>query len=302
MRPKLTIPEQIKDMLDAGIAFDIYAESNAKRYLEYNTYYFKLKAYAKNYDKYINTNKKGQYINLDFAYLMDLYEIDTQLKKIILIMVVELEHFLKVKMLADFQKVDEDGYEIIQELFNMQPNLKEEIEQKINSSTCNEIISKYKDAWAIWNIVEVMTLGQFINLYGLFYARNKFIDNYTNMLLPIKMIRNAAAHGNCLINRLRSPYSRSIVPNYELKYELSQNVKISHKTLEKKLAHPAIHDFTVLLYLYSLIVPKTILEVTSLGLKDLFNNRMRKNANYYTKNQVILSSYDFVSKIVNFYC
>lgn len=111
--PKLSIPNQIKRMKNKGIGFTIASESTAKRFLEYNNYYYKLKAYAHNFDIYRNGEKKGQYINLDFAYLIDLSTIDARLRKIILCLAIDLEHFLKVKMLSDFNKTDEDGYDII---------------------------------------------------------------------------------------------------------------------------------------------------------------------------------------------
>jgi len=301
VRPKLTIPAQVKDMKEAGITFDIVSEAEATRFLENSTYYFRIKAYAKNYEKYSSPEKSGRYINLDFAFLRELSTIDAYLRRNILVMAQDLEHFLKVKMLADFQKVDEDGYEIVQELFKMRPDLKDDIERKANTSTCNEIIKKYKDEWAIWNIVEVMSLGQFSDLYGLFYLRNKIDNSYKNMLLPVNMIRNAAAHNNCLINRLRPPYSRLITPSRELKYELSEYVGLSQKTSDKRLIHPAIHDFAALLYLYHRVTPDTTRRHVYNDLYELFNNRMLKRKEYFEKNEVIKSSYSYVAEIVNFY-
>lgn len=302
MRPKLTINAQIEDMKDAGITFGIISESDARQYIENNTYYFRIKAYAKNYDKYIGTAKAGQYINLDFAYLKDLSIIDAYLRRIILRMTLDIEHFLKVKMLSDFQKVDEDGYEIVQELFKMQPELQEKLEGKDNSSTCNEIVEKYRNDWAIWNIAEVMSFGQFSELYALFYNRNDFKDSYANLILPIKMIRNASAHNNCLINRLRPPYTRNVTPRYDIRNELYQQVKISHKAADKKLAHPAIHDFIVLLYLYSRIVPSSTKMYAYSELNDLFNSRMPRHSDYYVKNDILKSSYRFTADVVNYYC
>jgi hypothetical protein len=301
MRPKLTVPAQIKDMSDAGIAFDVITKADAMRFLENNTYYFKIKAYAKNYEKYNSGDKNGQYINLDFAYLQDLSIIDAHLRKHILKISLDIEHFLKVKMLSDFQKVDEDGYDIIQELFSLQPDLSAAIVEKSNTSTCNKLIQKYKNEWAIWNIVEVMSFGQFTNLYGLFYQRNKFKDTYVNMLLPVKMIRNAAAHNNCLINCLKPPFARNITPCHELKYELSQYVKLSQNALDKKLAHPTIHDFAALLYTYHRVVPATTRERTYNDMKEFFSNRMLKHSDYYVKNEILKSCYEFVAKIVNYY-
>lgn len=68
------------DMKSKGISFIQYEESDAKRFCK-NTYYFKLKAFERNYDKYNRTEKKGQYINLDFAYLVELSTIDMYLRK-----------------------------------------------------------------------------------------------------------------------------------------------------------------------------------------------------------------------------
>jgi len=301
MRPKLSIPAQIKDMQEAGIKFDVMSETEASRYLDTRTYYFRLKAYAKNYDKYRDTEKQGQYINLDFAYLVDLAEIDACLKKIILEMAFDLEHFLKVKLLSDFNMVDEDGYEIVEELFKMQPSLHDSIEEKLKSPHCSDLVNKYKDQWAIWNIVEVMSLGQLSNLYSLFYARNKFKDSYVSFLHPLILIRNAAAHNNCLIHRLRPPFSGTVTPSYDLRNELLQHAKISKELLDKRLSHPAINDFAALLHLYSKIVPSDLREKSYSKLMSLFKGRMLVNREYYLKNEPIMSSYDFVLKILNYY-
>ena len=303
MRPKLSIPAQIKDMKEAGITFDIMSEADARRYLEYSTYYFRIKAYAKNYEKYISTDKQGQYINLDFAYLVDLSEIDTLLREHIMKMILELEHYLKVKLLSDFNMSHEDGYEIIQELFNMQPGLKTKIEEeKSNTSTSNDLIAKYKDEWAIWNIVEVISLGSFAELYALFNTRNGIKDSVPRLIHPVRMLRNATAHNNCLINRLRPPYSRGIPPNYDLRNELTNRVNVSRKSIDNKLVHPFIHDFAVLLFLYSRFVPAPVKDSAHTGMNDLFNNRIVQNKDYYKGNSTIGSSYNFVKKLIDFYC
>lgn len=299
-RPKLTIPQQINDMKDSGIDFNIVSEAEASRFLEYNNYYFKLKAYEKNYQKYKDSDKAGKYINLEFAYLKDLSTIDSELRKIILTMSIDLEHFLKVKMLADFNKVDEDGYEIMHQLFETHPNYPEDIENKVNTSTCHSLIKKHKTDWAIWNVIEVMSFGQFIELYCLFYSRNHFKGTHEELLLPVKMIRNAAAHNNCLINCLRPPYSRTINPSYELKHIISQKTGINKNTVEKRLQHPTIHDFLSLLYLYCEIVPDPTRSKGLEKVKYLFGSRMQRNTSYYSKNQNITNYYTFVYKVINY--
>lgn len=53
---KLTVEEQIQDMIEKNVQFTLYSKEDAKKFLKYNNYYFKLKSYARNYRKF--TNKK----------------------------------------------------------------------------------------------------------------------------------------------------------------------------------------------------------------------------------------------------
>ena len=106
--PKLTVDEQIMDMQKKGITFDKASVDDAKKFLKENNYYFKLKAFGRNYDKYSATDKKGQYINLDFAYLQELSTIDMYLRKMILSMALDIEHALKVQLLYDLSENPDD--------------------------------------------------------------------------------------------------------------------------------------------------------------------------------------------------
>ena len=49
MKKKLTIDEQIIDLEEKGVTFNIMNDDEAKIFLRYNNYYFKLKSYASNY-------------------------------------------------------------------------------------------------------------------------------------------------------------------------------------------------------------------------------------------------------------
>ncbi|MCD7766913.1 MAG: Abi family protein [Lachnospiraceae bacterium] len=99
-RPKLSIDEQIADMQQKGITFQYANVEEARNFLKNNNYYFKLKSYERNYDKYSSTEKKGQYINLDFAYLKELSTLDMYIRKMILSMALDIEHALKVNVNA----------------------------------------------------------------------------------------------------------------------------------------------------------------------------------------------------------
>lgn len=297
--PKLSIPQQIEHMKKKGISFSLCSEIEARKFLAEHNYYFKLKAYAHNFDRYKDPTKNRQYINLDFAHLKDLSTIDAHFRKVILSMCIDLEHFLKVRMLNHFNMVDEDGYEIVREFFKMQPGLEDEIEKKTNTSTCHNIAAKRHGHWAIWNVIELLSFGPFIDLYSLFYSRYDFKDTGVELLYSIKMIRNAAAHNNCLINQMRAPYSRPIKPSYELRNMINRLSSARPDRVKDRLQHPTIHDFLALVILYDKIVPEP---TRSKGLRDikvLFDERMPRHKEYYEKQQGLLVSYRFVKDILD---
>ena len=111
MKRKLSVSEQIENLKAKGVTFEYMDEDAAMRFLRNNSYYFKLKAYAK---KYVKNPKTGKYVHLDFAYLVELSKLDMYLREMILERCLDIEHLLKTKMLYDMSINDEeDGYHIV---------------------------------------------------------------------------------------------------------------------------------------------------------------------------------------------
>lgn len=303
-KAKLSIDGQIEHMKkEKGILFNIINEEDAKKFLLNNNYYFKIKAYAKNYDKYNFGVNKGKYINLEFAYLQELSTLDMHFRKIILKMTIDIEHFLKTQMMSDCAFNDkEDGYAIIKRLFIQYPKIKKNIEQMKNNSLCCDLIAKYSNKFAIWNIIEVMSFGDFINLYKLYYEQYPSENSMSNYLWSAKILRNAAAHNNCLLNSLKKPYTIRISRNWEISKYVSQIPGISKDSRTKKMSNPVIHDFVVTLHLFNKIITSEKIRMYAMNeLEELVENRFVKHKEYFTKNEVIKSNFDFLRKIVDFY-
>lgn len=301
-KPKLSVPQQIQHMENAGVTFSYISKADASRFLQYNTYYFKLKAYAKNFTKYKEGERAGKYFNLDFAYLQDLSTIDAHLRKFIIKTALDIEHFLKVKLLQDFGLYqEEDGYGIVEDFFKIYPAIRDNVIGKEKNSNCVELIEKYKDDFAIWNVIEVLSFGDFIPLYDLFYRRYESRDNFSQMLMPIKWLRNAAAHNNCLINKMGEPYARKIEPVRIITKFVSEVPELSSTTRAKKMTNPVIHDFVTMLYVATRVVSsRPTLKKMFEDLDSLINNRMVRHREYYEKNQMLQSNYKFVKKVVDF--
>lgn len=306
-RPKLSIDEQIFDMQSKGISFVHSDIEGAKHFLKYNNYYFKLKAYEKNYDQYRSTPKQGQYINLDFGYLKELSTLDMYLRKIILSMALDIEHALKVQLLLDLtNNPKEDGYAIVQEYLEKDFTTVKAIHDKIGKSAASDLIQKRlneDDDYALWEIVEVLSFGHFIDLYQLYYSKYPSKNEFGSYLWSIKFLRNAAAHNNCLLNSIKSPYKVVLHKNKDILFEISKIKTISEKSRITWMQNPVIHDFVILVYVYLNVIKSTDIKRKGIEqLKWLFEDRMLAHKDYFEKNTSIKECYRFTSKIILTFC
>lgn len=309
MKRLLTTDQLITHMKSKGITFNIISESDAKVFLQENNYYMKLASYRENYSKYSVGKKAGQYINLDFAYLKELSTFDMHLRYLIIQMCLDLEHALKVSLLTHVEKnPKEDGYELIRKFIGYTNNKgqaqNEYILKKIrghkSSDYCRDLIEKYYPYFPVWVFVELISFGDLtylVSFYDELYsdpiANNKFMNT-------VRDIRNAAAHSNCLINKLFEPLASgqqidSIISTY-----IKTIPNISSTARAKNLNYRVVYNFIILLYVYDRIVPDGIAKQRRHNeLKELFNVRMVTHADYFQSNNKLTGVYTFVKKVVD---
>ena len=300
-KPKLTIPQQVEYMEnDCGIKFNICSKEDAIEFLTNHTYFFKIKAFAKSFPK----GKDGKkYHNLDFAYLKEISTLDMYLRKEILSIALDFEHYLKLWLIRDLsEREDENGYNIIDKFFAAHPEEKQEILNKAKSSVCKDLSEALETkGYALWNVVEMLSFGGLIKLYDLYSAMYNVRIEAHGLLLAIKCIRNAAAHNNCLLNSLRQPYSKEIKGTKILASELSNIPGMGRKMRDSKLDNPVSHDFAALLIGFDKVVTSDgAKKSTYTRLKKLFDETMIRNAEYFKSDEVICSYYEFAKKIIDF--
>lgn len=287
-----------------GIKFNIINEEEAEEFLKNNNYYFKIKSYAKNYSKYDNGLNTGKYINLEFAYLKELSTMDMYFRKYIIKITLDIEHFLRTQLLGNFsENDDEDGYKIIKDFFIKYPYIEKNINEKNNrNSTCGDLILKYKDDFAIWNIAEVLSFGDFIKLYEMYYSKYPSQENISRYLWSVKFLRNAAAHNSCLLNSLRNPYNTRINLFKEINTFISKIDGISSDIRKRRMSNPIVNDFVVTLYVFNNVVKSEQIKKHSMEeLKTLIDIRFIRNKSYFEKNQLIVSYYKFIKIIVDYF-
>ena len=281
---KLTISEQIEHMKTQGIKFNIINEEQAKKYILQNTYYFRIKAYAKNYNK----NKQDKYVGLEFAYLKELSILDMKFRRLILSMCLQVEHFLKVKINAHFNNnVSEDGYSIIEDFKKSNFALKTNDFLKKPKSHYNEdLINKYENNYALWNVLEVLSFGETIEFFKLYF--DKYGENEKKLygyLYNTKQLRNACAHNNCIINNV----NKEIVPRKELYNFLQKNTDYSLHVINNKIRKVIINDYLSLIICCREIINSRSVQENLKVEADVFLKRIDKNMNYFKTNAELFS-------------
>ena len=302
MKKLLTIDELIAHMENKGIQFNIVSKEKAKHFLQEHNYYFKLASYRKNYDKYPFGRKAGKYKDLEFAYLKDLSTIDSHIRYEIIQMCLDIEHSLRTRVIRDLAvNPDEDGYNIVNQ---WDPNFqhRSKILTHLNTSYCKSLIEKYKPNFPAWVLLELLSFGElckFVQAYDVIYPHR--LNWKIRMLFPVRDIRNASAHNNCLIFDVRENSGINVTP--AIRYFLYHQVfNKTHKRLcQNALNNKPIHDLLCLLYLYPEIVESEFLRKQRLiELKKLIYQRIVKHKEYYRKNAALKNTYKVVFKAFHY--
>lgn len=310
--PQLSIEGQIKDLKDKGITFQHFTEEMAEFYLAENNNYFKLRAYRKNFNK-----SNGKYSDLDFGALVDLAEIDKQLRKLVSQLSLDIEHCERVKLLKFIAQSNEDGYDIVEKYkeklkkdeLNLNicskpfTALESEIDRNKDSEFCGDLIRKYTDGihrMPVWVFVEIISFGSFIKFLDFCAKRidNKKLQNDVYLLKDVKRIRNAAAHNNCLLNNLSLNTSK-YKTNYSVNRFLSDDVKVSKHCRDTRMSNAAIRAIVTLLYTYKTLVADINNHNEQALAVNKFIDRCYKNINYYQSNDLIIATFDFLKKIID---
>ncbi len=308
-KPLLTVEELVDKMnYFKGIRFDIVSKEEAKEYLLNTNNYFRTASYRKNYEKYQKGDKVGKYVDLDFAYLKDLSSIDFHLREIILNMCIDIEHDLKIRMLADVESTEDNGYAVVDDFLSKNNYILQNITLKRASSYTSDLINKYFSITEnngkctvesydcpIWIFLEIISFGEFIRFYEFFYEKNGNCPINKKFLNVVKSLRNACAHNNCLIYNLHS--SNAICP-LEIRKEVAKLSDISKDMRKNRLSSRFVMEFVTLLYVYKSVVVSKVQSKRIKQLVDLYDNRMLRNKEYYAKNDLLISNYKFTYIII----
>lgn len=313
-KPMLNVENLITHAQDKGIKFDTMSIEDAKSYLGKNNNYFKLSSYRKNFDKYTDGANKGKYIDLDFAYLIELARIDVEVRHIMLKMCLDIEHFLKVALITEIEanlggESGEDGYKVVTDFimdvgtasFKDRSNsiakrtsaISRKITQNRSNPYCGGLLEKYSDDMPIWAFVELISFGDLKDLIQ-YYSKSTGWDPPVDLksLDRVRQIRNAAAHNNCIINDLRTSTEKINTPKFIT--DFVKNAGVGKTARGKRLSNSRVNQIVHLLYVYDCVVTSDNTRTSRLSeLNDLLNVRMLKNKQYFASNTMLCAVHRF---------
>lgn len=304
MKEMLSTINLIQHMKDKGIKFELCTETDAQNFLENNCFYFRVAAYRQLYPKIEAGNQKGQYQNLDFAYLMELYRIDNKVRSAVMEMYLDIERSIKTRLINDATSNDrEDGYNLVKSyLSSTDPyfHTLKLIHQHKSGEYSKELINKYYPYFPIWALVEVIPFGTLIHI------SQYYEQNYHHDIMPknkfmniIRDLRNASAHGNCLINNINKEMEASKQPDNEIVNFIKDLNLFSESSRRKHLRRSFVYNITVLLYVYKEMMSIESQKLKFNQLKELLDNDLMIHKEYFDSNSSIKSVYRFFSQIVD---
>lgn len=304
-KPMLTPSELIKHLESKGVKFELINKEDAQKYLEENNNYFKLVSYRKNFPKYEKGENCGKYIDLDFKMLMDLSIIDMKIRKTMLSIVLDLEHYAKVKLLSKIENTSKDGYTIVEEYIqdlkakNEYDYLEKELNKNKTGTYCGDLVTKYDGEYPIWVFVEIIPFGRLIKFYR--FVADKLQDrkmmDESYMLMDVRELRNACAHNNCIINDLKANTSK-YTANYRVLNEVART-GISKKVRDNKLSNTRTKQLITLLYLNKNIITSEGVLKHQTELLHKLKDRIEYHIDYYNTNELVQTNFKFLNKIID---
>lgn len=298
----LSVDELIEHMKNKGITFDEVSEDDAKEFLQKNNYYMKLASYRSNYEKCSSGKREGKYKKLDFGYLKELSTLDMYLRYIIIEMCLDIEHAIKVKLVnAVTNNPAEDGYDIVRKFIAKDENFRvlKNIRSHKSGEYCKDLIAKYYPYFPVWVFVELISFGDLI--YFCSFYEEIYADQIVNNMFmnTVRDMRNAAAHSNCILNKMTEKIDSTKQVNSEISNFIRDMDDISKTSRVNNLKYKFTNNFITLLYVYDTLMPEGSKQKKYKELQDFLNGRVIRNKNYFRSNSKIVGVYNFHKKVID---
>ena len=211
----LSTSEQINHMKKQGILFDQEDYETAFRALTSHSNYFRLRSFRNGFKKTLIDDFKV-FDNLKFSTLYELYLMDNLFREVFLELTLDIENAAKLALLHKAEEFEDDPYRLVNNYLNEKSidtisgklkgiDIATIEDNKDNNPYIGGLIEKYKvSGYPIWAFLELLTFGNFnyFYIYSAVYFNDSLMKDNFYLLQVVKNLRNACAHGNCILNDL----------------------------------------------------------------------------------------------------
>lgn len=359
----LSAAEQVAYLRDEkDVAFELMTEAEAEAFLAQRSYFFKLKAFAKNFDKRLKGDcGKGRYIGLDFAHLVELSRLDKRLRDLVLHLTLDIEHYLKVRInrgamgagcdpralaedflsyssanVAASQLADLDPQRASAALERMgslleglgdapdpaqtvalgnelaslaaevtggrNPDHVRASYAAMGSSPYSKgVVEKYGDLdMPYWCLMELMSFGAAIAFYKACFRKGGLIGDpgesavcrrINNLLRRVQVLRNAAAHGDCLLNGLSTHVKSASARG--VRRMLEEVAGVGGACVGQVATVPVAMDLAAVLVCYDIVVPEGETRRAAAAELQAFSARAVLHGEWFAKNYSVRSFLEY---------
>lgn len=113
----------------------------------------------------------------------------------------------------------------------------------------------------------------------------------------VRDVRNAAAHSNCLLNKITERIDATKQVNSEISNFIRGMSEISKNSRVNNLNYKFTNSFITLIYIYDKLMTKTAKKRYT-QLQKFMDNRIVKNKHYFVSNTKIVGVYNFHKKVI----
>jgi hypothetical protein len=284
----LPVEVLIQQMRREGISFHHISKKRAKKFLTEESYCFKVMAQAANYDTIIDHRGERRYIHLDFAYLAELTTLDLNLRNLIIQMCLDIENSLRILLFREITENPSAKEDEIIAAWDPHNEHSHQLNDNLSSSYCKSLATEYSPDFPLAVMLELTHFGalsRFAGFYDKRYPNRIPFD--VSLLGPIRDLRNASAHHNCLLFDVRHDSGESINPTLAA-FAGSRHIKGWNIWLRNK----PLHDLACLIYLYPQIVTdKKRCHKSWKSLKKFLKRRMLRHKTWFRRNAALRSAY-----------
>ncbi len=293
--------DYIQHLSEQNISFHYFSRDEAAEIMEKEYSYYKLLEFSTLFERYKTTNKKGNFVKLDFSQLYFLALIDFRLCSILMSMCLEIENALKTRLLCDADRVG-DTKSILSEYYESDKDYLEQTYNSVNIEVLknNNLIGAI-DSLDLNQFLKIVQFGTLEKIIKYFYGKysailydSEFVP-YERQLDSVRRIRNFVAHNNSILCDLNKKQEYN---NLELSAFLGKK-GIKHKTLKTNMSKVVISDLCNLLYVYVNTVSnsKHIFEI----LREFDVDYCQKYAGFFVNNCSIKSAYKFMKEVTKIF-